>query len=159
MPGSRRPARPVGKAMRVPLSEEEQRILQEMEQKLREHDREFVDRVSRRTHRFQSSRGAKWSAFGFFLGTVFLLGTFRSSIALGICGVLVMVVSALVFAQSVSTDSGRAGRAKDQDSAAGESDRHQGAPLRGSRNSRNVGIAEEWSEMRRRMRSRFGHRD
>jgi len=132
--------------MRVPLSEEEQRILQEMEQKLREHDREFVDRVSRRTHRFQSSRGAKWSAFGFFLGTVFLLGTFRSSIA-------------LVFAQSVSTDSGRAGRAKDQDSAAGESDRHQGAPLRGSRNSRNVGIAEEWSEMRRRMRSRFGHRD
>ncbi|MGO9910872.1 MAG: DUF3040 domain-containing protein, partial [Acidimicrobiales bacterium] len=47
MPGSRRPARPVGKAMSVPLSEEEQRILQEMEQKLREHDREFVDRVSR----------------------------------------------------------------------------------------------------------------
>ncbi|MGO9558925.1 MAG: DUF3040 domain-containing protein [Acidimicrobiales bacterium] len=143
----------------MPLSEEEQRILQEMEQKLREHDREFVDRVSRRTHRFQSSRGAKWSVFFFILGTVFLLGTFRSSAALGICSVLVMVASALVFAQSVSADTGRPERAQDQDSDAGESDRHPGAPLRRSRTSRNAGIAEEWSEMRRRMRSRFGHRD
>lgn len=97
MPGSRRPARPVGKGMSVPLSEEEQRILQEMEQKLREHDREFVDRVSHSSHRFHSSRGAKWSVFGFLAGTVLLVGTFRSSLALGVCGVLVMVVSALVF--------------------------------------------------------------
>jgi hypothetical protein len=144
--------------MSVPLSEEEQRILQEMEQKLREHDREFVDRVSHSSHRFHSSRGAKWSVFGFLAGTVLLVGTFRSSLALGVCGVLVMVVSALAFAGYLSAD-GRSQLPEGPDAPAETAERRQRTGLRGSRGARNAGIGEEWSEMRRRMRSRFGHRD
>ncbi len=139
----------------MPLSEEEQRILHEMEQKLREHDREFVDRVSHVSYRFHGSRRAKWGAFGFVAGTLILLLTFRSSIALGIFGVLIMTFSALTFAQGVGQGSDRhavkGAEPSGQQQAAGS--RHAAKPLR------STGIAEEWSEMRRRMRSRFGHRD
>ncbi|MHB1986851.1 MAG: DUF3040 domain-containing protein [Acidimicrobiales bacterium] len=143
----------------MPLSEEEQRILQEMEQKLREHDRDFLDRVSHRSRRLESSRGTRWAIVGFLAGTVLLLSTFRSSLGLGICGILVMVVSALAFAQHLggadtvdprSPESRR--RALDPPRAAG------GGEAKALRPTRNPGIAEEWSEMRRRMRSRFGHR-
>lgn len=128
----------------VPLSEEEQRILQEMEQKLREHDRDFVERVSHRSGRLQAGRGVKWSVFAFLAGTALLLATFRFSIALGVCGVLVMVVAALSFAQQIAP--------------AGRSElRVEQRPSRRAR--QRSGIAEEWSEMRRRMRSRFDHRD
>lgn len=143
--------------MRVPLSEEEQRILQEMEQKLREHDQGFVDRVSHRSHRLESSRGTKWAVSGFIFGTLLLLGTFRSSIAVGICGLLIMVVSALSFSKHFSSGATHAHRG-DDGPAADNSERRSSA-LKGSRGNRSPGIAEEWSEMRRRMRSRFGHRD
>jgi hypothetical protein len=147
------PGRPFGKGMKVPLSEEEQRILQEMEQKLREHDRGFVDRVSHNSHRLETSRGAKWSAFGFLAGTVLLLGTFRASLALAICAVLVMLLSALAFAQYLAV-SDRSPR-QDAEDEAPERLRSR-RPVRGARS---VGLTDEWSVMRKRMRSRFGHRD
>jgi hypothetical protein len=150
--------------MRVPLSEEEQRILQEMEQTLREHDREFVDRVSHPQYRLESPRGLKWSVVGFLAGTALLLGTFRASIALGICGVLVMTVSALTFAQHLGIT---AEPESDEDD-----DPKPGATATGatatrgelpdgplSRRSRNLALADQWSEMRRRLRARFDHGD
>jgi hypothetical protein len=130
--------------MMVPLSEEEQRILQEMEQKLREHDRDFVERVSHRSDRLQAGRGLKWSVFAFLGGTALLLATFRFSLALGVCGVLVMVVAALSFAQQVAPPNRDSLESEDRPGARGKP---KGA------------IAEEWSQIRRRMRSRFGHRD
>lgn len=130
--------------MSVPLSEEEQRILQEMEQKLREHDRDFVDRVSHSSHRLDTPRGARWAAAGFLVGTILLLSTFRSSLALAFCGVLVMVICALTFAQFVAG-------AREQDGGGERREARVTRPGRG-------GLADEWSEMRRRMRSRFGHR-
>lgn len=145
MPPSRRPARRVGKGMSVPLSEEEQRILQEMEQKLREHDREFVERVNHSSHRLHTPKGARWSAAGFLVGTVLLLSTFRSTLALAFFGVLVMVVCALAFAQSLA--------AAREPGAGGERREPRAARAAGR-----GGLADEWSEMRRRMRSRFGHR-
>lgn len=150
-PGTRQCDGPVGKGMRVPLSEEEQRILQEMEQKLREHDRDFVERVSHTSYRLRSSRGAKWAAFAFAAGTVLLLGTFQSSTALGVCGVVVMFVAALVFAQQVSGGPPRAVGEEAPDELTPPSPRVFRHPRPGS-------LAEEWSEMRRRMRARFGHR-
>ncbi len=152
----------------MPLSEEEQRILQEMEQKLREHDRDFVDRVSHTSYRLRSSRGAKWAALGFFAGAALLLGTFRVSIALGICGVLVMLVSALGFVQqmgmggttgSLDHDSSDHMATQDARQRPGAEQQNSEADDRRPRPARSSGIAEEWSEMRRRMRSRFGHRD
>jgi hypothetical protein len=123
----------------MPLSEDEQRILQEMEQTLREHDREFVARVDHSSHRLDAAKGARWSVVGAIAGFILLLSTFRFSVALGTAGFLLMLVSTLVFAQHLrqapSTPSG--------------------APRR----LRSRGIGDDWSEMRRRMQSRFGHRD
>jgi Flp pilus assembly protein TadB len=131
--------------MRMPLSEEEQRILQEMEQKLREHDRDFVERVSHHSYRLQAARGTRWSVVAFLAGTALLLATFTSSIALGVCGLLVMVVAALSFAHQLSPSR----------RPAEEAGQLPGRPVRGPLSS---SIAGEWSQMRRRMRSRFGHR-
>ncbi len=142
----------------VPLSEEEQRILQEMEQKLREHDREFVDRVSHSAHRLQASRGAKWSAFGFLAGTVLLLATFRSSLALAICAVLVMVVSALSFAQHLGSED-RSGAAAEATGSPEAGDRPHPSTRPSARGTRTAVLSEEWSGMRKRLRSRFGRRD
>jgi len=134
----------------VPLSEEEQRILQEMEQKLREHDRDFVERVSHGSHRLQASRGARWSGVIFLAGTVLLLGSFRSSLALAIFGVLVMLVSALVFAQCLGP-----GERPPPDSAPADDRYGRHRESYGGR----AGSGVDWSEMRRRLRSRFGRRD
>jgi hypothetical protein len=134
----------------VPLSEEEQRILQEMEQKLREHDRDFVERVSHSSHRLQASRGARWSGVIFLAGTVLLLGSFRSSLALAIFGVLVMLVSALVFAQCLGTGAGPPPDSAPEDVRYGHQPHAPG---------RRSGSGVDWSEMRRRLRSRFGRRD
>lgn len=123
----------------MPLSEEEQRILQEMEQKLREHDRDFADRVSHGPYRLHVPTGTKWAVAGFVAGFALLLATFRFSVALGVLGFLLMLASTLAFAH---------------DARRGPS---------GSRVSeralRRQSLSDEWVEVRRRLRSRFGHRN
>jgi len=132
-------SRPVGNGVRVPLSEEEQRILQEMEQTLREHDRDFVARVDHHSHRLDAAKSARWSLVGLVTGFALLLSTFRFSVMLASFGFLVMLISTLVAAQHLRN----AGNAQ-QSSA---------------RRLRSHAISGEWSDMRRRMRSRFGHHD
>jgi hypothetical protein len=123
----------------MPLSEDEQRILQEMEQTLREHDREFVARVDHSSHRLDAAKSARWAMVGAIAGFVLLLSTFRFSLVLGTAGFLVMLVSTLVFAQHL---------------------RQVPSSSKGpSRRMRPRGVGDDWSEMRRRMRSRFGHHD
>jgi hypothetical protein len=124
----------------MPLSEEEQRILQEMEQKLYEHDRAFADRVSTTTPRHHSGRSGRGSVVTFVGGFVLLLVAFRSSVLLGSVGFLVMLFSALVFVHH-----------------AGQS----GSPRLGGLKSsmRGHGVSDEWSDIRRRLRSRFGNRN
>jgi hypothetical protein len=123
----------------VPLSEEEQRILQEMEQKLYEHDRDFVDRVNHSSHRLRAAKGAKWSVTGFVAGFALLLSTFRFSVALGALGFFLMLVSSLAFVQHIRQASA--------------------APARASSRVRAQALAGELTAIRRRIRSRFGHRD
>jgi hypothetical protein len=123
----------------VPLSEDEQRILQEMEQTLREHDRDFVARVDHHAHRLDAAKSARWSILGAIAGFVLLLTTFRFSVVFGTVGFLVMLASSLLFAQHLRQAAS--------------------APQRSSRRQRPLGTGNDWSEMRRRMRSRFGHHD
>jgi hypothetical protein len=123
----------------VPLSEEEQRILQEMEQNLREHDRDFADRVSHGNFRLHAPVGSKWAVAGFVAGFAVLLSTFRFSIALGALGFFVMMVSTLAFAH---------------DARQGPS-----TPAKSEHPARRHTLADELSDVRRRIRSRFGHRD
>jgi hypothetical protein len=122
----------------VPLSEHEQRILQEMEQTLREHDREFVARVDHSSHRLDAARSGRWSILGALAGFVLLLSTFRFSVGLSAVGFVLMVVSTLLFAQHLR-----------QAAAA------QGTPGR----SATRGVGSDWSGVRRRIRSRFSNHD
>jgi Flp pilus assembly protein TadB len=123
----------------MPLSEEEQRILHEMEQKLYEHDRAFADRVSTKSSRRQAPRSTKGWIVAFVAGFVLLLVAFRSSLLLGSLGFLIMLGAAVVYVYRVrQSDSARFGGLK-------------GSPRRS-------GMGDELSEMRRRLRSRFGNR-
>jgi len=85
----------------VPLSEEEQRILQEMEQKLYASDRGFSSRTNPENPRAVARRAARWSIVIFVVGLAVLLVSFRSSLPLGTLGFLVMLFAALLFERSV----------------------------------------------------------
>lgn len=84
----------------VPLSEEEQRILHEMEQSLYETDRAFVNRVSAEGSRSIARRSARWAVAVFVAGFLILLLSFRSSLLLGTFGFIVMLLAALAFEHS-----------------------------------------------------------
>lgn len=122
----------------MPLSEEEQRILHEMERKLYEHDRAFANRVSHGSGRLEAVRATRWWVVLFVAGFALLIATFRFSLALGAIGFLVMLAASLVLAQQIREGSSSKSLKR--------------------RSSRTGGIAGELSEMRRRIRSRFGHR-
>lgn len=84
----------------MPLSEEEQRILQEMEQKLYENDRAFVDRVRTEGPRSAAGRSMRWSVAVFVAGLAILLLAFRTSLLVGTFGFLVMLFATLIFERS-----------------------------------------------------------
>ena len=124
----------------MPLSEEEQRILHEMEQKLYEHDPSFVDRVATRSGGSHAARACRWAAVSFVVGFVVLIVSFRSSLILATCGFCVMLFSALLFERKL---------------------RQIDSPVSGilSRAFRGRGIGEEISDLRSRIRSHFKHQD
>lgn len=84
----------------MPLSEHEQRILNELEQSLYHEDPAFAERVRSETVYRHAGRYCIWSAVVFVAALVFMLLTFSSSVALGFVGVVVMFLSAVVFANN-----------------------------------------------------------
>jgi len=124
------------KGEKVPLSEDEQRILHEMEQKLFEHDRGFASRVRTKPSRSLAGRSMWWSAVIFLIGFAVLLVSFRSSTLIGTFGFLVMLVAALLFERSAHQVFGRA-------DASG-------------RKARPRVLSDELTMIGRRLRSRFG---
>lgn len=81
----------------MPLSEDEQRILSEIEQRLYESDPHLAREVSSTTVYTRSLRGMKWAALGFVVGVAILLATLSVSYVLAFVGFLVMLASALAF--------------------------------------------------------------
>src|SRR5215210_5604705 len=84
----------------VPLSEDEQRILHEIERSFYENDPEFARGVSTATLNRHAGRNTKWSVAGFVVGLVLLitqLGTFW----LAALGFLAMLGSAFVFVSNL----------------------------------------------------------
>ena len=83
----------------VPLSEDEQRILSEIEQQLYQTDPGLARDIADTTVYTAASRGMKWSAFAFFVGLVVLVLTLGIGeipvVSFG--GFLIMLVSALAF--------------------------------------------------------------
>jgi hypothetical protein len=92
----------------VPLSEDEQRILHEIEQQFYESDPAFAREVGKTTLYRHAGRNLKWAAAGFFFGFLLLIVAFASSLLLGFAGFLVMLASAIVFERNLRK-MGRAG--------------------------------------------------
>ncbi len=92
----------------MPLSEDEQRILQEIEARLYEESPELVREVSQTTLYSHAFRNIKWAGLGFLLGIVVLIATLSTSYVLAFGGFLIMLASAL-YIEHNARKMGRAG--------------------------------------------------
>jgi len=92
----------------MPLSEDEQRILKEIEENLSATDPKLVQQVSDTTLYRHAARVIKWSAFGFVAGLVLMILTFTSTLVLGVVGFAVMLACALAIEHNLRK-LGRAG--------------------------------------------------
>ncbi len=120
----------------MPLSEDEQRILHQIEQQFYESDPAFAREVAKTTVYRHAGRNLKWAALGFFLGFVLLIASFTFNQILGFAGFLVMLGCAFVFERNLRKE----GRSRLQD-------------LRQSVGARNFG--DVIGDTRRRLRDRF----
>lgn len=85
----------------MPLSEEEQRILREIEANLSQTDPALVQQVSETTLYRHSARVIKWAGAVFLAGLALLLFTFTKLLVLGVVGFLVMLGCLLVIERNV----------------------------------------------------------
>lgn len=85
----------------MPLSEDEQRILSEIEQRLYETNPRLAREVRSTTVYTPAFRGLKWSAVGFVLGVVGMVAMLSTSFLLAFVGFLVMLICALSFERSL----------------------------------------------------------
>jgi hypothetical protein len=83
------------------LSEDEQRILEEIEANLTETDPGLVQQVSETTLYRHAARNIKWAALGFVAGLVLLVLTFTRTLFMGVLGFLVMLACLLVIERNV----------------------------------------------------------
>ena len=107
----------------MPLSDEEQRILSEIERRFYATDPKTAHQLSTTTLYKHAGRNCKWAAVGFVAGLALLLVSFASSLFLGAAGFLVMLGSAFVFERNLR----KMGRASWQEMS--EAMRARGGPL------------------------------
>lgn len=79
----------------MPLSDHEQRILDEIERRLQEEDPRFATAVSRKTLSAHLSRRVRWAVLSFIVGFVMLM-LFAVSVWIAVAGFAVMLASALM---------------------------------------------------------------
>src|SRR5215470_1204367 len=80
----------------MPLSDEEQKILREIEAQLNATDPGLVEQVSRNTLYRHSARVIRWAALAFLGGLILLIFTFTTSTLVGAIGFGIMLACALV---------------------------------------------------------------
>lgn len=85
----------------MPLNENEERILQEIERQFHAEDPESARRLESTTLSRYLARNTRWGALGLFVGLVILVVGFASSWILGIFGFLIMVASAVLLVQNL----------------------------------------------------------
>ena len=85
----------------MPLSEDEQRILHEIERSFYENDPAFARGVSETTLYRHAGRNLKYAGVGFVAGMVLLVVSVASSLFLGMLGFLAMLGSAFVFERNL----------------------------------------------------------
>ncbi len=82
----------------MPLSEHEQRILEDIERRLREDDSQFVERVSRTSLQAHVARRIRLAVFGFGLGFLMLM-LFAMSVWIALFGFALMLTTGLLVYQ------------------------------------------------------------
>jgi len=92
----------------MPLSEHEQRILQEIEARLYESDPALAREVGSTTLYSHAFRNIKWAALGFLGGTVVMVASLSTHWAIAFVGFIVMLVCALAIERN-ARKIGRAG--------------------------------------------------
>ena len=92
----------------MPLSEDEQRIINEIERSFYESDPAYANKVRSTSLYRHSGRNLKWAGVGFVVGLLVLITSFASSLLLGMTGFLVMLGSAFFFERNLRK-MGRAG--------------------------------------------------
>jgi hypothetical protein len=92
----------------VPLSEDEQRILTDIEDHLYESDPALAREVAQTTIYTHAFRNLKWATVGFLLGAVLMVMLLSASFILAFGGFLLMLVSLLWF-ENNARKLGRAG--------------------------------------------------
>jgi hypothetical protein len=89
----------------VPLSEDEQRILQEIEQHFYANDPDFAREVGSTSIYRHAGRNLKWAALGFVLGIVLLISTLSTPVwglpLLAFAGFMLMLGSAFFFERNL----------------------------------------------------------
>lgn len=124
----------------VPLSEEEQRILSEIEQQLYETDPALARDIADTTIYSHAARNLKWAVLGFLVGTAMLVLTLATHFLLAFGGFLVMLVSAL----AIERNARRMGKAGLEQLA---------------RSMRAAGLRDAFGSANQRMRDRFRRDD
>lgn len=92
----------------MPLSEDEQRILSEIEDHLYESDPALAREVAQTTIYTHAFRNMKWAALGFVVGVALMVVLLATWFVLAFAGFLLMLVSLLWF-ESNARKLGRAG--------------------------------------------------
>lgn len=92
----------------MPLSEDEQRILSEIEQQFYASDPALAKEIADSTIYKHAARAIKWAALAFLVGTVLLVGALHLTFWLSFGGFLVMLGAALVIERNARR-MGRAG--------------------------------------------------
>ena len=85
----------------MPLSEDEERILQEIAQRFYEDDPSFAREVSETTLYRHTVRRMKWAVAGLVAGAVMLVALLPTSYLLSFAGFLLMLACALVFERNL----------------------------------------------------------
>lgn len=85
----------------MPLNENEQRILAEIERQFHSQDPKSAQMIASTTLQRYLARNCKWATLGFVVGLVVLLVAFASSWILAVFGFLIMLVSAIVLIKNL----------------------------------------------------------
>ena len=92
----------------MPLSEDEQRILSQIEQQFYESDPAFAATVRETTLYRHAFRRVKWAALGLLAGLAFLVATLQVHVLVAFLGFVIMLACAFIIERNVRA-MGRAG--------------------------------------------------
>lgn len=93
----------------MPLSEDEERILEEIESHFYESDPDLAHEVSKTTVYTHPLRHLKWTILGLLIGLVVMVTTFANFLPAAFGGFLIALTSLVLFTRSLR-DLGRVGR-------------------------------------------------